>query len=171
VNQPCMVGAVLFGADDLVRAFVQARIKEIGESGFGPSTALGVVRDGRMLGGVVYNNFNGHDIHATYAFESPRWASRDVLRTLFAYPFTQLGCVRMTGIVARKNKHARDMILRLGFKLEGVHRKSVDGRQDAISYGLLRDECKWIKPKADKTPDEAKGSLDGQKSTEAAVSA
>lgn len=144
MSQPYMVGPVLFGADDLVRAFVQARIPEARDNGFGPSTALGVVRDGKLLGGVVYSNFNGHDIHASYAFDSPAWASKAVLRILFGYPFNQLGVVRMTAVIGRKNKHARKMIERLGFKLEGVHPLAADGRQDAISYGLRRDKCRWI---------------------------
>jgi hypothetical protein len=32
-----------------------------------------------------------------------------------------------------------------GFKLEGVHIKGLDGRQDAISYGMLRSQCRWLK--------------------------
>jgi RimJ/RimL family protein N-acetyltransferase len=147
VTAPYMVGSVLFGADDLVAAFVKARIQMLGDSNFRDYTALGVVKDHKLLGGVVYHAYSGHDIQASYAFESPRWASRDVLRVLFGYPFNQLGCVRMTGLIARKNKHAREMILRLGFTLEGVHRKAADGRQDAISYGMLKSECKWIKPR------------------------
>jgi RimJ/RimL family protein N-acetyltransferase len=34
---------------------------------------------------------------------------------------------------------------KLGFKLEGVHIKGLDGRQDAISYGMLRRKCRWLK--------------------------
>lgn len=165
--QPYMVGPVLFGADDLVRAFVQARIRESREGGFGPSTALGVVRDGKLLGGVVYNNFNGHDIHASYAFDNPKWASRAVLRILFGYPFNQLGVVRMTAVIGRRNKHARKMVERLGFKQEGVHPKAVDGRQDAISYGCLRANCKWIEPRERVS----KGEVDGQKEQLAAARA
>jgi RimJ/RimL family protein N-acetyltransferase len=141
-----MIGPVLFGADDMVAAFVKARIPHMQDSDFGQFTALGVVRDGVLLGGVVYNNYNHHDIHANYAFDSPKWCTRPVLRTLFAYPFGQLGCVRMTALIGRKNRHARKMILRLGFRLEGVHRKAADGREDCVSYGLLARECPWFQP-------------------------
>lgn len=158
-----MVGSVVFGWDDVVVPFVQARIPLMQNSGFGACTALGVVRDGTLLGGVVYNNYNGHDIHATYAFDSPKWCTPGVLRTLFAYPFVQLDCVRMTAIVGRKNKHARNMVERLGFKLEGVHPKAADGRVDAMSYGLLRKHCKWIKPKAAERSEATEGQVNGQK--------
>lgn len=155
-----MVGPVLFGADDLVAAFVKARIPEVGEIGFGAGAkALGVVRDGALLGGVVYNHFSGHDIQASYAFDSPKWATPGVLKVLFGYPFNQLECVRMTALVSRKNKHARDMLLRLGFKLEGVHRKAADGRVDAMSYGLLKTECRWIKPRTLETEADGKKEL------------
>lgn len=155
-----MVGPVLFGADELVAAFVCSRIPQVGERGFGPSTALGVVKDSKLLGGVVYHQFSGHDIQASYAFDSPRWATPGVLRTLFAYPFVQLKCVRMTALIPRKNKHAREMILRLGFKLEGVHPKAADGRQDAVSYGMLKTDCRWIK----RNDDVVEMKADGQKS-------
>ena len=163
-----MVGPVLFGADDLVAAFVKTRIPQVGEAGFKEYTALGVVRNGKMLGGVVYHAYSGFDIQASYAFDSPSWASRPVLRTLFAYPFVQLGCVRMTGIASRKNKHARDMMDRLGFKLEGVHRKAADGKVDAISYGMLKNECRWI---ASPGGHAKKGPVNGQEIAKAAACA
>ncbi len=139
-----MVGPVLYGADEEVAAMVAARIPHA-RDGFGQSyNALGVVRKGILLGGVVYHNYRGHDIEVSAAFDSPRYASRETLRQFFSYPFIQLRCRRITTITARNNKRARRMDEYMGFKLEGVARKALDGEQDAMVYGMLREECRWI---------------------------
>lgn len=136
---------VLFGADDAVREFVDARLPVRRGGGFGPSSALGVIRHGRLVGGVVFHGFRGHDIEISIASDSPLWASKKTFATLYAYPFNQLGVVRITCITGRKNKAVRRLAEASGFKLEGTHRKALDGREDAMSYGLLRGDCRWLK--------------------------
>jgi RimJ/RimL family protein N-acetyltransferase len=142
VSSPLIVGSILIGADEMVAAMVAARIPHVS---FDRYTALGVVRRGRLIGGVVYHDYVGHDVQASYAFDSPGWALPGTLRALFDYPFNQLGCRRMTAIMGRKNKKARRMAEGLGFKLEGVHPKGMDGQQDVMSYGMLKEHCRWIK--------------------------
>jgi len=34
---------------------------------------------------------------------------------------------------------------RLGFQLEGIHRQAWPMGGDALSFGMLKPECKWIK--------------------------
>lgn len=147
-----LVGDVLFGADDIVAEFVRQRMP-VARPSFGPCTALGVVKDGVLLGGVVYHNFTGFNIEVSLAFDSPRWLSRKTLRALFSYPFTQLHCARLTCLAGRKNKKSRRLIEGCGWKLEGVHPKALDGVADAMSYGMLREDCKWIKERASTTSD------------------
>jgi hypothetical protein len=134
-----IVGSILFGADKMVAAMVAARIPNIS---FGEYTALGVVRRGKLVGGVVYHNYVEHDIQVSIAVDG---ASFMPWRGLFAYPFGQLGCSRITAMIGRKNKKSRKIAEALGFKLEGVHPKGLDGQQDAMSYGLLKEDCRWIK--------------------------
>ena len=121
---------------------VAARIPD---QSFENYTALGVVRRGVLLGGVVYHQYVGHDVQVSIAFDSPGWALPGTLRALFDYPFNALGCVRMSALIGRKNKKSRKICEGLGFKLEGVHPKGRDGREDAMSYGLLKENCRWIK--------------------------
>jgi len=139
-----LVGSVLFGADDIVTEMVRLRIPHMRESSFGPCTALGVVRRGELIGGAVFHNYRGHDIEMSAAFDRPDWCLPQTVRTLFSYPFVQLGCIRMTTITGRRNKRARSANERNGFKLEGVARRALDGREDAFIYSMLREECRWI---------------------------
>ena len=99
-----------------------------------------------MEAGIIFNNYRAQsrDIHLTIATNSPRWMNRKVLKAIFGYVFIQQGCVRLTLMIGRKNKKARKLAIGLGFKQEGVIRKAMDGIQDAIVYGMLHKECKWL---------------------------
>lgn len=138
-----LVNNVLFGADDAVKAFVGSRLP-FRQNSFGDSTALGVIRHGQLVGGVVFHNYRGHDIEISIASATPLWASKKTFATLYGYPFNQLGVARITCITSRKNKVVRRLAEASGFKLEGTHRKAFDGQIDAMSYGLLREDCRWL---------------------------
>jgi RimJ/RimL family protein N-acetyltransferase len=140
-----LIGRILYGADAEVSALVASRIPHVGDKGFGDCTALGVVVDGQLVGGVVFTMYQGHDIHVHMAFDSPRWATPQTLRQLYSYPFGQLPCVRMTAPIGRKNKRMRRLAEGLGFKLEGVMELGLDGREDLMIYGTRKDQCRWVK--------------------------
>lgn len=142
---PHIIDSLLYGASEVVSEFVRARIPHMQGHTFGPYRAIGVIRGNALVGGVVFHNYRHHDIEMSGAFDTPRWCLPQTLRDLFAYPFIQLGCARMTTITGRKNKRARSADERLGFRLEGVARRALDGKQDAMIYGMLREECRWIK--------------------------
>jgi hypothetical protein len=144
---PQVVGSILIGADDLVIELVRSRIPEMAGKQFAHPRALGVVRRGQLVGGVVYHEFRGFDIQLSAAFDTADWCLPGTLRALWAHPFLTLGCVRATMIVGRKNRRARKLLMGMGMREEGLVRKGLDGVQDAVVYGMLRDECKWIKDK------------------------
>lgn len=148
-----LVGSLLFGADQEVADLVASRIPQMMGARFNaPLHAVGVVRGGSLVGGVVFYNkrFNGAgelvDIEMSAAFEPTDWCRPATLKALFEVPFVHLGSNRMTTITSRKNKAARLIDEGLGFKLEGVHPEAIDGKQDAVSYGMLRKNCAWIDP-------------------------
>lgn len=143
MREPQLVGSILVGADDLVSNLVASRIPHMRNVAFGPHTTLGVVRDGTLIGGVVYHGYRqGVEVQVSIAFERGGFLP---WRALFAYPFNELGVPRITAIVGRKNKPSRKLVEKLGFTLEGMHPKGIDGIEDAFSYGLLKENCRWIK--------------------------
>lgn len=139
-----IIGSILIGADELVGEIVKARIPHMRGKSWGPYTALGVVRRGTLLGGVVYHNFQDFDIQMSCAFDKVGWALPKTVRALFDYPFNTLNCVRVTSVIGRRNKKAKKLLEDLGFKLEGVRKKALDGVQDEFCYGLLKENCRWI---------------------------
>lgn len=131
---------LLFNYDREIKSWVG---DQVGVKDFGPSTTIGVVRDGHVVAGAVFNNFSWPSIEITFASTTPRWATKDAVRSILAYPFVQLNCRRLTAITKATNQPARAFLCRLGFEIEGFHPYFfADG--DAISFGLLRCNCRWI---------------------------
>jgi RimJ/RimL family protein N-acetyltransferase len=141
-----LVGSLLLDADEMVAKKVRSIVHGVPYEGPGEChRALGVVRGERLIGGVVFFNYRGHDIEIAIGFDRQAWATPDVLRGLFAYPFGQLGCERVTAQTGASNVRAQRLLERTNWKLEGVKRRGQDGTEDALVYGLLRNDCKWWK--------------------------
>lgn len=105
-----------------------------------------------FVAGVVFSNFRGTDIEVSCASETPAAWRPHVCRAIFKYIFEQLGCVRCTSITTKGNKKARGFLESLGFQLEGNVRLGYDGTKDALIYGLLRSECRFLTDERE-TPD------------------
>jgi hypothetical protein len=142
-----IVGSVLYGADKAVAAMVAARVPWVGADGFGPCRALGVVRGDRLLGGIVFHNFNGATIEMSGAFDRADWIRPATLRRLFAYPFVDAGCLNLLTVTPRRNKRARKLDEFLGFKVVGVVERAY-GHDDAVIYQMPRGSCRWLKEKS-----------------------
>jgi len=97
-----------------------------------------------FVGGVVLTNFRGTDIEISCAAETPMAWRHDVCKAIFKYVFEQLNCVRCTSITVKGNRRARGFLEGLGFQLEGNVRLGYDGTKDALIYGLLRSECRYL---------------------------
>ena len=132
---------IIFGADDYLKSWAAERI---GIGQFGPSVAIGVERDNQIICAAIYHDLREGQIEASIAASSRRWASRSVLHTLFAYPFKQVGAHRLLVQCNEANAKAMKMNRQLGFVQEGRLRH-LHGPDDGILWGMLKDECKWIK--------------------------
>jgi RimJ/RimL family protein N-acetyltransferase len=110
---------------------------------------IGLLRDGKLVGGVLFTRYTGTDICMHVAGNAPGWVTLEFIRAAFRVPFIQLGCRRCSGLVRTDNLAAQRFDEKLGFKREGVLRKADDDGCDLIIYGMLREECKWIKGEID----------------------
>ncbi len=134
---------IVTGRDAEIAAWV-GRLLDI--RNFGVGIACGIVLDGELIAGLVYSNYHPDvpSIEMSIASVSPRWATKTVLRDVFTLPFQQMGVVRAQATVARKNRHARKFIERLGFHYEGMGRRAGPNGVDMALYSMLRDECRWL---------------------------
>ena len=108
------------------------------------SPSIGVIEDGEVVGGVVYSMYTGNGIMMNVASSKRSWLTRTFLRAAFAYPFKQLGCTRVSGLVRVDNADAQRFDEHLGFVREGLIRKGDDDGTDLILYGMLKEECRWL---------------------------
>ena len=91
--------------DPRVHAFVEDGIMPFGEGITDPQARnIGVERDGKIIGGVIYHNYCGAygTIELSACSSTRTWTNRDLVRFLFDYPFYQLGCRQ---VVARHSEH------------------------------------------------------------------
>lgn len=134
---------------DLVVQFVASRLGHQIDTSSGFEALGSTDASGRLIGGVVYVNYRvmpsgaGADVELIAA-GSGAWLTKPFVRELFAYPFEQLSCLRVTALVGRKNRASRTLVEKLGFRLEGVVRDGFGQNRDAMLYGMLKRECKWI---------------------------
>jgi RimJ/RimL family protein N-acetyltransferase len=135
-------GPLVFGRDKQIAEYVQRRIPG---SHFNDCTAIGIIRNNKLVGGIVFHDYQSgfKNITVSLAFDTPKAISPDVLCSIAAYVFKQLDCIRLNALVARKNKRSRKWVEGVGFKLEGCARKGYL-KDDLMIYGMLRNECRWM---------------------------
>lgn len=113
-----------------------------------PFTGFAVFDEqGNLCAGIIVGNFRGSDCEISIAAETARWAKKGICQRIFEYVFYKMGCVRCTSIIqnVRSTKRARRFAEGCGFVLEGKLRLAYDGKTDALVYGLLRRDCKFLR--------------------------
>jgi len=112
--------------------------------GLSECQCLAIMDDERLVGVVSYFNYRWPSIEMGFYCDDYRWAlNRRGICEVFAYPFLQLECRRVTALIDKKNVRARKMVQRMGFKEEGKLRHASD-RGDMFIYGLLPEELKYV---------------------------
>lgn len=110
----------------------------------GSASAIGRVKDGKIVAGVLYEDYNGANVSCHIAGEGKNWLSRKFISIIFDYPFNQLKVKRITGIVQSTNIKAQHLDEHLGFEREFVMKDAhPDG--DLIVYKMTADKCRWLK--------------------------
>jgi RimJ/RimL family protein N-acetyltransferase len=133
---------VIYGQDERIIRWVGEKVDE---DEFGKAVGIGLEEDGELIAGVVFNMYTGPSISMhVAAVPGRRWMTKEYLFRCFAYPFLQLNCRRITGLVRADNFVAQKFDEHLGFRREGLLREACDDGTDMILYGMLKNECRFI---------------------------
>lgn len=121
--------------------------------GYGLSQGIGWLKNGCLVAGVVYNEYNHVNINMHVASVGRHWLSREFLWAAFDYPFNQLGVKRISAFVEDDNRAAIRFDEHLGFKHEArmVGAYEHDGKVgDILLLKMLREDCRWLNLKRDR---------------------
>jgi RimJ/RimL family protein N-acetyltransferase len=118
-------------------------ILDVGD--FGPAIGIGTLdHNDELIAGVLYNGYTKNNICMHIASNgSRRWMTKAFLWMCFDYPFSQLGCTRVTGLVDETNLEAQHFNERLGFTLETRLEKACE-QGDLLIYRMWRHECRFL---------------------------
>lgn len=143
-NRIVRLGSIIYGADREIAIWVG---KKIPEYRYTPGAqALGVVKRGKIVAGVVYERCNGAHIEASIAaIPGSGWADRRTLFRLFAYPFLQLGLEAITVLVAQSNLVSLNLATKLGFQPIAIIPFAAQGGQPMIILQMTRNQCRWLR--------------------------
>lgn len=103
-----------------------------------PWTAMGIEKDGEIIGGVVFNMFEGRDVHVTVAGTG---FGKNFLQSVGQYVYDQLGCARMT--IKTEQSSVVRIAEKLGGQREGVLRDHFGEGRDAVIIGILKNEYRF----------------------------
>lgn len=97
---------------------------------------------GHIVAGLACEFKSAFDVHFSCAVDEPDAITRRLLRGIFRALFTKAS--RITALCAPDNHTAEDRLKRLGFVYEGFVRRGLDGIDDALMYGMLPEDCKYL---------------------------
>lgn len=136
---------IVYNQSKLINEWVSIGLFGVRDAYDEKCVSVGVERNGKLIAGVVYSDYQP-DISIEMSIFSidKRWCSRHNLKILFGIPFTQYKLRRVQIICSAKNEGAIMFVKKIGFKQEGYHPEAYADGSDAISFGMLKKECRWI---------------------------
>ena len=110
---------------------------------FGPwnnSPAIGLERNGVMVAGVIYENWNRKSVTCHIAVEGLMTPA--YLAAIFHYPFVFLGCEKIIAPISEGNEESIRLVKKMGFEREATLKDShPDG--DLYLYTMKRQDCRF----------------------------
>lgn len=136
---------LLYGADEDVCEWASMQIFGDPDRFSNNCRAIGVVEDDRLIAGVVYSGYcPNHSIEMSVASVDKRWCNRHNLKAFFSFPFIQLALERVWTQCSAEQEGVIMFNKRLGFKQEGYHPRGWPMGGDSLSFGMLKEDCKWL---------------------------
>lgn len=103
-----------------------------------------VEADGKPVAGVIYDNYNGHIIHAHIWIDAEKRPSREWYSAIFDYPFNRLEVRKVIGQVNSNNEEAAALDKHFGFVLEAELTDYYEDGASLLVYTLTREQCRVL---------------------------
>ena len=135
----CLPHGLLFGHDQPVAVWCWNEFKI---RPMPADAAIGIVRNNRLVGAAVFQNFSGYNVELSYY--GPQTFSAGIARALARYAIERFNVDRLTMRTNRRNASILKMFHRFGFKLEGVQHRYYGAFGDAAVFVLFREDLERI---------------------------
>lgn len=107
--------------------------------------AMAIIRSGQILGGVVFSDYRPNDSAWISIYTTDKhWCTAKCLKQIFGIGFDALHCRRLNALIRADNQNSISLSERCGFVREGKMRSYFADGVDALVFGMLRNECKFI---------------------------
>lgn len=137
---------IIWDQDKRIIDFVANRVDE--QEFLKPAGAIGIEKNGELIGGVVYDCYTGSNVMMHVASGGNKnWLHPAYLYFCFAHPFNTLKCNVITGLVREDNKQALDFDINLGFKHTGRLPQACSDGTDILILTMLKQDCRYLKDK------------------------
>ncbi len=108
------------------------------------SEGIGYARDGNIVMGAMFSNYNGAQIHMHIALTRGVPMAPTFVAAIMDYPFVQIGVKRVTGMIFEDNEPSCRFAEHLGARKEAVLQDYLP-TGNMVIYGLLREDAqKWL---------------------------
>ena len=113
------------------------------ETGFfaGRSAAIGLVKDGEIVAGVIYENWNYCSIVAHMVVEGR--LNRSFVSAIFDYAYNTCGVHKVICPVYSENYKSRKLVEKMGF-VEEARLSDCQPNGDIVLYTLKRVDCRFL---------------------------
>lgn len=109
----------------------------------GRGTGIGKIKDGKLIAGALYEDWNGSSVICHIAGEG-LWADRKYLAVIFDYPFNQIQAKKIIAPVCSTNQKSIDMLEHMGFNQEAkLHGATSKG--DLLFFVMDKEDCKYLR--------------------------
>lgn len=98
---------------------------------------------GKLMGLCAFEFKTWFDAFFSIAIRDPRCITLRVMRSMFRAVFSQ--AVRVTAEIDPGNAAAIHQARRMGFEPEGYKRFAIEGRRDAVLFGMTADTCRYLR--------------------------
>jgi len=105
------------------------------------SQAIGLEKDGKIIAGIVYENWTGRSIVCHMAFPNPITAR--FLSAIFDYAFNVCKVEKVIGFTPAANVKAQKLVEKMGFSTEG-RIKDVYPDGDMILNTMAKENCRYL---------------------------
>ena len=105
------------------------------------STAIGLEKNGELVAGVWYEDFNGRSITCHIAIE--KQMTKSFLAFIFHYPYIQLGVEKIIAPVMSSNEKSIRLVSNMGFQKE-AQLLDVFPDDDLLFFVLTKDKCRFL---------------------------